>query len=357
VVTSLLVVAKATVLLAATLGGASLLGAAPAAARHRLWTTLFVALLALPVLGAALPAVPVSLPRRVAVATPPRLATPVAAPDRALGSVAGGSALTGLPAGSTQAPGETRDARRAAPTGASLVAVLGAIWLAGTLVGLALLAASLVRVRRLRRRAEALTDPAWLESATRIAERLGVSHRPELLIARTPGAPMAGGWWRPAIFLPTTACHWTPECRDVVLTHELVHLAQRDPLRLVLSRLVVAGYWFHPLAWMAAGRSAAAREEAADEAVLACGTRPSSYARVLLELAGAARAPRMSAVLPMIQHSYLEGRLMAILKDSRPTAGRLVAWPTALVVALTCAVAAVRPAASTGSAAIAPAVR
>jgi len=348
---------KVTVLLTAALGGARLLGDAPAAARHHLWTALFVAVLALPFLGAALPALPVSLPRVFSWATAPPAVIPVAAPDPATRGVVSSPAPASATTESTQAPRQTSDARRGAPTGPSTTVVLAATWLAGSCVGVVLLAVSLVRVRTLRRRAEVMTDPSWHESARRIAERLGLSHRPDLLIAGSSGGPMAAGWWRPAIFLPDAARDWTPECRDVVLTHELVHLAQRDPLRMALSRLVVASYWFHPLAWMAAGRSAAAREEAADEAVLACGTRPSSYARVLLELAGAAGAPRMAAVLPMIQHTHLEGRLMAILKDSRPAVGRFVVWPAALVIVLTCAVAAVRPAASTASAAGAPMVR
>ena len=58
----LLLLFKASVLLAVTLGAASLLRRAPAAARHRLWTVAFAAMLALPLLVVALPALYVPMP-------------------------------------------------------------------------------------------------------------------------------------------------------------------------------------------------------------------------------------------------------------------------------------------------------
>ena len=109
------------------------------------------------------------------------------------------------------------------------------------------------------------------------------------------------------------------EQRDVVLAHEIAHLAGHDPLRHVAARLAVAFYWFHPLAWMAARQAAAAREQACDEAVLALGTRPSAYARVLLELAESMQPSAAGlGALPMVERSHLETRLMAILNDDVP---------------------------------------
>ena len=133
---------------------------------------------------------------------------------------------------------------------------------------------------------------------------------------------MAGGVWRPAIFLPSSARAWSEEQRDLVLAHEIAHLAGHDPLRHVAARLAVALYWFHPLAWMAARQAAAAREQACDEAVLALGTRPSAYARVLLDLAESMQpSPAAFGALPMVQRSHLETRLMAILNDDVRAAG------------------------------------
>jgi hypothetical protein len=99
-----------------------------------------------------------------------------------------------------------------------------------------------------------------------------------------------------------------------------VHLAAHDPQRHVLARIAVALYWFHPLAWLAARQATAAREQACDERVLALGTRPSAYARALLDLSEAIQSPLSAATLPIVQKSLLEARVMAILNGTiRPS--------------------------------------
>src|SRR5215510_116711 len=60
--TIILILLKASLLLGATLTGAWLLRAAPAAMRHALWSVTFAALLPLPLLGATVPAVHVPVP-------------------------------------------------------------------------------------------------------------------------------------------------------------------------------------------------------------------------------------------------------------------------------------------------------
>jgi hypothetical protein len=129
-----------------------------------------------------------------------------------------------------------------------------------------------------------------------------------------------------------------------VLAHELAHIARRDPLRHVLTRLVVAAYWFHPLAWLAARQARAAQEQACDEAVLALGTRPSVYARVLMELAHSPTSRRPLAALPMAERPFLETRIMAIL-DAGPVSarGRRIILPAAAVALLTLSLAVAQP--------------
>src|SRR5262245_4594445 len=90
--TIILILLKASLLLGATLGGAWLLRAAPAAMRHTLWSVTFAALLTLPLLGAVLPQLDVPLPAAWAAAA----VAPITSAD---------TATPGLKTGSPGTPG------------------------------------------------------------------------------------------------------------------------------------------------------------------------------------------------------------------------------------------------------------
>jgi beta-lactamase regulating signal transducer with metallopeptidase domain len=343
---------KASLLLSVTLLAVFLLRRRSAASRHRLWTLAFVALLALPLLPLALPAIDVPLPGgaiapprpRVAADPPPAAATPPPSPLSAQAERASaGVALRREPTG------DTVTASAARPLSPPRVyALLFAVWLVGAVIALGALALSLLRVWRLSRAARELSDGAWRHAADALGVRLGLSRPVRLLVSADVSTPMAAGLLRPTIFLPVSASDWDAERRDIVLAHEIAHLAVRDPLRHVTARLAMSGYWFHPLAWIAARQGMLAREQACDEAVLALGARPSTYARVLLDLAGSLSEPLPAhAALPMVQRSMLETRLMAILNDSRPAMARRAALPVVAMALLTAALAAARPASPT----------
>jgi beta-lactamase regulating signal transducer with metallopeptidase domain/predicted nucleic acid-binding Zn-ribbon protein len=334
---------KASLVLSAALLAAAFLRNASALARHRYWSVVFGAILMLPLLALALPAFMVPMPVGWEAVAP----VPVSeARDRILTRHEPVSAGT-LSSNDRPLPAraEQQDSARRDRSELSVRTALLAAWAIGTGLALAALLLSLLRVQRLLGDAEDVDDPSWRAAATAIGGRLGIRRSVRLLLSEHVTTPMAGGMWRLRVFLPLSSRTWTPEHRDVVLAHEIAHLASRDPLRHLLTRLAIALYWFHPLAWMAARQAGVAREEACDAAVLALGTRPSVYARVLLDLADSIQAapPRLLATLPMIQRSRLEKRLMVILTDTRPATRRVAAIPLLLVGLFTLAVAAAQP--------------
>ena len=340
---------KVSLLLTVVLALAQVMRRAPAAARHRLWSVAFAALLALPLLGAALPAVAIQMPAWpvAPVAPVPQAGIDMpAAPSRAgvpVTSVAPAPHVAAFGQVEPDAPARSRFAAVSMP---AYPALLGGLWLAGAAGAFALLALALWRARRVRRGATVVADDGWAASAHAIALRLGMRAGPRVLMSDRVVTPMAGGLLRPTVFVPPDACAWDAERRDIVLAHEIAHLAGKDPLRQIVARVVLAIYWFHPLAWLAAREAEAAREQACDEAVIALGTRPSTYARLLLDFADAmpASSPAIAA-LPMIQRTLLEKRLMAILNnDARPRTRRLVMLPALAVTAFTLTVAAAQPA-------------
>ena len=120
------------------------------------------------------------------------------------------------------------------------------------------------------------------------------------------------------IFLPGHALTWDDDQRDVVLAHEIAHLARWDPLRRnrATGRVVC---WFLPLSWIAARQATVAREQACDETVLALGHPAHRCTRVLLALAESATTPPAAfGALPMVDRSFLETRVMTILSRRSP---------------------------------------
>lgn len=345
--TALLLV-RVSVLLAVALVGARLLRRKSASLRHAIWTMAFAAILVLPALPYVLPAIEVPVP--VSWRVSPQRTPPASAIDSERGTTRAGTHVERLPAVTTAAAPADQPIHRASPApfrGFTLTPalMLTTAWLAGTAASIAMLVLSLVRVRALERSAADLTDAGWRTAADAIAHRVGCAP-PRLRVSSRVTTPMAGGLARPTIYLPPSASDWPPERREIVLAHELAHLARRDPLRHVAARAAVACYWFHPLAWIAAGDASFAREQACDETVLALGTRPSSYAQVLLDFAESGVAPRSVAALPIVERSLLEKRLMAILThDARLPGRRRSGLAAAAIAVLAIAIAAVRPAA------------
>jgi beta-lactamase regulating signal transducer with metallopeptidase domain len=324
----LLLLLKVTLLLAVALGVSALLRGASAALRHALWTAVFVSLLALPLLSWTLPAIGIPVLSRaeeplVVFSEPEAPAAELNADaissgaDPASGPAGAGRPLASPHVSDSVAPPVAADvppadmftARPSVPTR------LLAVWLTGFLVALAAIVISLLRVHRIVRGAREVSDPEWRAA---VREVCGSSGRPaiRLLVSSAVDVPMAGGLWRPVVFLPLSSRRWSFEQRAVVLAHETAHLVAWDPLRHVIARLALAAWWFHPLAWLAAREASAACEHACDQAVVARGILPSTYARVLLTLSeSAARAARPLAALPIVPRSHLERRLMAILDD------------------------------------------
>jgi beta-lactamase regulating signal transducer with metallopeptidase domain len=335
---------KATILLLATLAAARILRRAPAGARHRFWTGVFAGLLALPALVTIVPVLHVRVPNHWMPA-PTTRETAVRITDRVIRLEPPSSGTDARQQVPVIERNTSLDASDDAAARLDIRTVLMGGWLIGVLAAAATLTLSLVRVGRLGRSADAMRDPDWQGVAETLAGRLGLARPPRLLSSPAVTTPMAAGILRPTIFLPSSARTWTAEQREIVLAHEIAHLVALDPLRHLITRMAMACYWFHPAAWVAAREAAFAREQACDEAVLSLGTRPSMYARVLLEFADAfPAAPPLETALPIVQPSLLEKRLMAILNgEHRPAPRRMLLVPAAGVVLLTLTVAAAHP--------------
>jgi beta-lactamase regulating signal transducer with metallopeptidase domain/DUF4097 and DUF4098 domain-containing protein YvlB len=304
---------KLTTLLAAGLGCAALLRSRSAALRHLVLIATLGSTIALAVATVVMPPLAVPVPafaasRSASPATDTHAAavrdaatelTPVAVRERSIG----GDAVSARPA----------------PT---LASALIAMWLAGASVVLAWWLLGHAGLARLASRASPVTGAAWGDLLAELIGPGGIHRDVELRHSADVGSPVVWGVHRPVILLPSVAERWSAERRRAVLAHELAHVARRDGLMNVVTCAAAALYWFHPLVWLAMHRLRLESEHACDDRVLARGTSGAEYAAHLLEVARGARALRLAGLsaIGMARPTHLEGRLLAVLDETRARA-------------------------------------
>jgi len=103
-----------------------------------------------------------------------------------------------------------------------------------------------------------------------------------------------------------------------ILSHELVHIQQRDTIWIPLLHLLKQAGWFHPLAWRLQHVHAQACEAVCDARAAQYVGGSEEYAgclaRVALELAGVRRRDAMA--VPMVRGSRVTRRLRDWIGDS-----------------------------------------
>lgn len=197
------------------------------------------------------------------------------------------------------------------------------------------LAASSIGLGRRLRRAQSVTDPAFLELLEACRAEMGMTRHPGLLTTDAVRAPAVAGVWNPRILLPPNLLErLTPEEQRTVILHELAHLQCADLAANWFLAALAITHWFNPLLRIAFARLRADREAARDAMVLGMlsrGDRSAAadlYARTLLKLAesllnGPPNAARRSGLLPgfFAHRSDLRRRLELIREF--PSASRL----------------------------------
>ncbi len=168
------------------------------------------------------------------------------------------------------------------------------LWLTGIVALLARSAWTHAGFAWLRLRHFIPAAEALRERVAALAARLGLRRRVRVLASERLRTPAAFGWLRPGVVVPGDfTARFAPAQQDVMLAHELAHLAARDPLWQLLADLAAAALWWHPLVWVARRQHHIAGELAADDASLALPDGPVVLAECLLALGHeAADCPR-----------------------------------------------------------------
>jgi hypothetical protein len=161
----------------------------------------------------------------------------------------------------------------------------GIVWLVGSIAVLTRVGAARLLLVVFRWRHPPVVGVALDKRIRCVADRLGLRRRVLVLEAEGLHGPVAFGWLRPTIALPTRfETTFTPTQQEAILAHELAHLAARDPAWHLFADLVAALLWWHPLAWWARHQLRTASELAADEASLVVPDGPGMLAACLVDL-------------------------------------------------------------------------
>jgi bla regulator protein BlaR1 len=179
-------------------------------------------------------------------------------------------------------------------------AALAALWLLGLLLFLARIFLATIKLHRLARRLDRITDPAVTKLLDSCKRTMHVRHPVTILASDAIPAPALMGFFKPRLLLPANLLtDFDPRELRLVLLHELAHVRRRDVAVNWLATLLHALHWFNPILWLATSRLRTDRELATDEMVLLAAGHSDDrhlYGQTILKLLQT--LSRRGAVLP-----------------------------------------------------------
>jgi uncharacterized protein YjbI with pentapeptide repeats/beta-lactamase regulating signal transducer with metallopeptidase domain len=301
-----------------------------AATRHALWTTALIATALMPLAG-----VGTSIARTTAAAAPAATSTAhVVSGDASEALLSRFETFavignTGTPKVTTAQPAPSfaerlRIADRLAfaawtPRVSRVIALsVAAIWALGALIGLIGLAASVARVRGLKRRSSPL-DGTLADELPWLTE-IGPGREIYLRLSYETETPVAIGFRRPVILIPTElATADGLAAIESLILHEHAHLRRNDDWTNLLQRTIERVFWFNPIVWFVGRRIALEREIASDDAVVEKTGEAHAYATSLWKLVREMRMPEHAVVAPgaLLTRKQITVRIEQLLDKKR----------------------------------------
>ncbi|MCB1065469.1 MAG: hypothetical protein KDN20_21450 [Verrucomicrobiae bacterium] len=274
--------------------------------RHRFWMPLLGVILILPAL--------LLLPRWEVVPVSSVVPTEVADRPGVIGDLPSNLGMNLIPLDAVETVENPRP-----PKAIDLKILVLMIWLAGVVFLVLRLLIGGLRVSLWRRRAEGQALPVAIQERTeQLSQELGVRRRVTVILSEKVRSPFAWGWRLPLVALPVEASNWSAIDLEMVLRHELTHVARRDTLGVCLAGLVTAINWPNPLAWFVSKQLTEWREQICDREVLSAGHDSERYATLLFGHASRRMASFPFSATAVARSGTLEKRIAMILK-SKPS--------------------------------------
>jgi len=175
---------------------------------------------------------------------------------------------------------------------------------------------------RLVQLAEPIEDHQALDPLLAVSDALGLRAIPWLAESQAASVPLVIGISKPTILLSAGWSDWDADELAAVLAHEVSHVARRDVLAQRLALIHRAIFWFSPLSWWLERHLADLAEQASDEAALAGGVDRMRYAESLLGFFAELEAgPR---------RVWWQGVSMAKTGQAEKRVDRILAWRGAM---------------------------
>src|SRR5580765_5578334 len=327
---ALLLIAKATFVIAFAMFAEWLARRRRAAVRHLLFAAAFAVLALLPAATAVMPAVSIGVrfPATSAIED-----TASATPLKR--TVEGLETLTFVGDG----PSESHSTSRSWPVLPTPM-LLTTAWLVGVICCLMPVALGLRQIRRVRRHGSPWRDAQALTND--LARDAGCCRPIEVMVHEAIVGPMTCGVVRHAIVFPLDARTWCDADLQRALMHELEHVRRSDWITLCLARVICAVYWFHPLVWIVNRQLSVNAERACDDAVLR-DSHAFGYADQLVTLAERSLAQTRRPLLAMANRGDLSTRVYAVLNTRQQRGPAGVRARIAGAVSVAAAVASLAP--------------
>ena len=211
-------------------------------------------------------------------------------------------------------------------TALTLSEILKIIWLSGTgIMALWFLLTNLIFLHRAKIHSQVLDTDAPVQ--VRVSD--GVP------------TPCLVGLFRPVIYV-TPDCTEDPQMLHHVLTHEIAHWRQWDPVWSLVRCVCLCIYWFNPLVWVAAAQSRRDCELSCDEAALKQlgDNERIAYGKTLLAMIRASSAPSellKTATSMNESKKQLKERMCFIVKKPRNIVFAAIAMMLVIALAAGCA--------------------
>ena len=119
-----------------------------------------------------------------------------------------------------------------------------------------------------------------------LVKQINLNKTPRLLISLKTDIPMAMGWLKPVILIPTAMLSGlTPAQLDMLILHELAHIRRHDYLVNFFQTLVETLLFFHPAVRWVSKQMRNEREYCSDDIAVNVSGNPIAYAHTLADTA------------------------------------------------------------------------